>query len=68
MNFWATWCGPCKIELRWFIEVEKQYKGKGFQVIAVALDVESKPSVAEFAKQMGVNYPIAIGSDAVSDL
>lgn len=68
LNFWATWCGPCKIEMPWFVELKKRYEDRGFQIIGVALDAESRRSVAEFAKQMGVNYPIAIGSDAISDL
>ena len=68
LNFWATWCGPCKIEMPWFVELQKKYQSKGFQVIGVAEDADDPSGVAQFAKRLGVNYPIAIGSDAVSDL
>ncbi len=68
LNFWATWCGPCKIEMPWFVELQKRYKSRGLQVIGVTLDTDNIRGVTKFAKQMGVNYPIAIGSDTVSDL
>ena len=38
LNFWATWCGPCKVEIPWFIEFQKQYQAKGFTVLGVSLD------------------------------
>ena len=40
LNFWATWCGPCKIEIPWFIEFEQKYKDRGFAVLGVAMDEE----------------------------
>ena len=48
LNFWATWCGPCKIEMPWFVEFQQQYKDKGFTVLAVSLDDDIDP-VAPFA-------------------
>jgi peroxiredoxin len=67
LNFWATWCGPCKIEMPWFVELQNQYAAQGLQIVGVAMDDASKEDIAKFAKDMGVNYPILIGKEAVGD-
>jgi cytochrome c biogenesis protein CcmG/thiol:disulfide interchange protein DsbE len=67
LNFWATWCEPCKIEMPWFIELQKKYGAQGLQILGVAMDDASPKDIAEFAKKMGVNYPIMIGKEAVGD-
>ena len=67
LNFWATWCGPCKIEMPWFVDLQKQYGPEGLQIVGVAMDDASKEDIAKFAKEMGVNYPILIGKEAVGD-
>src|ERR1700691_1361927 len=65
LNFWATYCGPCKIEMPWFVELQKEYGPQGFQIGGVAMDDASTEEIAKFAKAMGVNYPILIGQDSV---
>lgn len=67
LNFWATWCVPCKIEMPWFVELQQQYGAQGLQIVGVAMDDASKEDIAKFAKNMGVNYPILIGKEAVGD-
>ena len=67
LNFWATYCGPCKIEMPWFVELQKEYGPQGFQIVGVANDDASTEDIARFAKEMGINYPILIGKDSVSD-
>jgi thiol-disulfide isomerase/thioredoxin len=67
LNFWATWCGPCKIEMPWFIELQKQYGPQGLQIVGVAMDDSGKEDIAKFAKEMGVNYPVLLGKEAVGD-
>ena len=67
LNFWATWCGPCKIEMPWFIELQKEYGPQGLQVVGVAMDDSSKDDIAKFAREMGVNYPVLLGKEAVGD-
>jgi len=67
LNFWATWCGPCKIEMPWFIELQNEYGAQGLQVVGVAMDDSSKDDIAKFAKEMGVNYPVLLGKEAVGD-
>jgi thiol-disulfide isomerase/thioredoxin len=67
LNFWATWCTPCKIEMPWFVELQSEYGAQGLQIVGVAMDDASKEDIAKFAKDMGVNYPILIGKEAVGD-
>ena len=67
LNFWATYCGPCKVEMPWFVELQKEYGSQGFQIVGVANDDASTEDIAKFAKEMGINYPILIGKDSVSD-
>ncbi|HYM76982.1 MAG TPA: TlpA disulfide reductase family protein [Candidatus Dormibacteraeota bacterium] len=67
VNFWATWCGPCKIETPWLVELQNQYGAQGLQVVGVAMDDSGKDEIARFAKDMGMNYPVLIGKEAVGD-
>jgi peroxiredoxin len=67
LNFWATWCGPCKIEMPWFVDLQNQYGSQGLQIVGVAMDDASKEDIGKFAKDMGVNYPILIGKESVGD-
>lgn len=67
LNFWATWCGPCKIETPWLVELQNRYGPEGLQVIGVAMDDSAKEDIAKFAKDMGVNYPVLLGKEAVGD-
>jgi len=67
LNFWATWCGPCKIEMPWFVELQKQYGPEGLQIVGVAMDDASPKDIAAFAQDMGVNYPVLIGKESVGD-
>jgi thiol-disulfide isomerase/thioredoxin len=67
LNFWATWCGPCKVEMPWFVELQKEYGPQGLQIVGVAMDDSSKEDIAKFVKEMGVNYPILLGKEAVGD-
>jgi peroxiredoxin len=67
LNFWATWCGPCKIETPWLVELQNQYGPQGLQILGVAMDDSGKEEIAKFAKHMGVNYPVLLGKEAVGD-
>jgi peroxiredoxin len=67
LNFWATWCQPCKIEMPWFVELQKQYGPQGLQVVGIAMDDASPADIAKFAKDMGVNYPILLGKETVGN-
>ena len=66
INFWATWCPPCKKEMPAFIELQEQYAAQGFQVIGVAID--DLESVSDFVDTLGVNYPALIAEYAGIEL
>jgi thiol-disulfide isomerase/thioredoxin len=76
VDFWATWCDPCRIEIPWLIEMQQKYGAKGFTVLGVAMDEEGKSVVAPFlakerfdvnGQKLPMNYPIVIGDDAIAD-
>ena len=73
VNFWATWCQPCKLEMPWFEELHKQYQSQGLEILGINTDdyISSKDSVrdevAKFAKDLGVTYTILRGKEAVAD-
>ncbi len=61
MNFWATWCGPCKVEMPWFAELHKQYAGQGFEILGLVDDVDAgKETIGKVAQKLGVSYPILL--------
>ncbi len=76
VNFWATWCDPCRIEIPWLIEMQQKYEAKGFTVLGIAMDEEGKSAVDPFlakerfnvnGQKFPMNYPIVLGNDAVAD-
>ena len=64
LDFFATWCGPCKKEIPWFMEMERANKDKGFSVLGVSMDDEGWEVVKPFLAGLGVNYRVVIGNDA----
>lgn len=67
LNFWATWCPPCKVEMPWFEDLQRQYGKDGLVVLGVAMDDSEPATIAKFASELGVNYPVLLGTDQVSD-
>lgn len=77
INFWATWCGPCKIETPWLIELQNQYASKGFEVIGISTEGEDlkpddkegfdrqKTAIAKFIKEEHMQYPVLVNGDSL---
>jgi cytochrome c biogenesis protein CcmG/thiol:disulfide interchange protein DsbE len=62
LNFWATWCPPCRREIPDFIEAYKELKGEGLEIIGVSVDTLSAEDLSGWAKKIGMNYPIALAT------
>ncbi|MFL6300963.1 MAG: TlpA family protein disulfide reductase [Terriglobales bacterium] len=73
LNFWATWCEPCKIEMPWLVEYNKQYGPQGFTVLGVAMDDDAdskawvQKDIRKFSDEMKVNYPVLLGTSKIGD-
>lgn len=76
INFWATWCAPCKIETPWLIDLRNKYASQGFEVLGISADdldlndktklSEEKQQIAQAAQQMHIPYPVLLDADAIS--
>jgi peroxiredoxin len=67
VDFWATWCGPCQLEIPGFIDLQKRYSSQGFSMIGISMDDSSDP-VVEYYKEKQMNYPVALGNDRLAEL
>lgn len=66
LDFWATWCEPCKEEIPHFIDLQNQYSSQGLQVLGISMD-DSEPPVREFQQKFKMNYPVAVGTAKLAD-
>jgi peroxiredoxin len=67
LDFWATWCGGCKVEIPWYMEFETKYAKKGLATIGVSMDDDGWKSVKPFLQKHKINYPIVIGTQDIAN-
>jgi thiol-disulfide isomerase/thioredoxin len=78
INFWATWCGPCKIETPWLVELRNEYAPKGFEIVGISTEgdditpsdkqgwVKDRTAIEQFVARMHMPYPVLMGGDSIS--
>lgn len=66
LNFWATWCVPCRKEIPWFMEFQDTYRDRGFAVLGVSLDDGGWKAVKPYIDQMKINYPVMVASGDIA--
>lgn len=65
LNFWATWCPPCKSEIPGFVEAYSELKDKGLEIIGISMDQISADGVLEFSNNYNINYPVAMATEQI---
>jgi DsbE subfamily thiol:disulfide oxidoreductase len=65
LDFWATWCPPCRAEIPGFVELQKKYQGQGLRIVGVSVDQASSDTVKSFAQKSGINYPVVLADTNV---
>lgn len=65
LDFWATWCPPCRAEIPGYVEMQKQYEDQGLVIVGVSLDQGGPKVVKDFAKKFGINYPLVMGDQGI---
>ena len=66
VDFWATWCDPCRAEIPHFIELQNKYRSRGFRVVGISMD-DGSDAVRDFYAQFHMNYPVAMGNAKVAE-
>jgi peroxiredoxin len=68
LDFWATWCGGCKVEIPWYVEFQDKYKDRGLATIGVSMDEDGWKAVKPFLEKTKINYPVVIGNENLGKL
>jgi len=68
LDFWATWCSPCQLDITWLNELQRQNRDRGFTVVGIAMDQEGWPAVEPFLRKFDLKYPVLLGNQNIGEL
>lgn len=63
INFWATWCPPCRLEMPTMQQIYSEYKAKGFEILAINIEPDAKAEIRDFMKELRLTFPVLLDSD-----
>ncbi len=63
INFWATWCPPCRLEMPTMQQIYTEYKGKGFEILAINIEPDAQEEIQDFVKELRLTFPVLLDSD-----
>ena len=66
LNYWATWCGPCRMEIPGFNDVYRKYKGKGLEIVGISLDQQGWAVVKPYIEKAKINYPVVVADETLA--
>lgn len=67
LDFWATWCDPCREEIPYFVELQNKYRNQGLQIVGISMDDDAEP-VQDFYRRFHMNFPVAMGDAKIGEL
>lgn len=67
VDFWATWCAPCRAEMPAYVALHKQFEERGLVIVGISLDAQGPGVVQKFTDSLGITYPIVMGNDEVTE-
>ena len=67
VNFWGTWCAPCKVEIPWLVELDQTYSSQGLKIVGIAMESGRPEEISKFAQEHGMKYRVVLGDPGTAN-